>query len=421
MSTVASGAAATGSASDVLAALQSRGFVQQCSNLEGLRQQLGEQKVTFYYGIDPTGDSLHAGHLVGLLAMAHLQAAGHRPILLIGGGTARVGDPTDKDKMRQLLPVERVAANAARITEQVGRFIDLDNTTIVNNADWLAPLHYLDFLREIGRHFSVNRMLGFEAYKRRLATGLSFLEFNYLLLQAYDFLILNQRHGCLLQIGGDDQWANILSGIDLVRRVEAVESYALTWPLVTMADGSKMGKTTAGAVFLDAERIAPYEFYQYWVNVPDADVGTLLPLLTMLPHEQIADLAKLRDRDAAKAKGVLAFELTQLVHGSAAAGSARDATRSLFSGEGADREALPSATLPRTDLEAGIPLAVLFARTPLCSSNSDARRLIQQGGAAINGAIRDRVDATVGVADIADGELLLRAGKKRYFRLVVEP
>lgn len=408
---------ATPPATDVLSLLERRGFVQQCSSPEGLRQLFGSGGATFYYGIDPTGDSLHAGHLVGLLAMRHLQEAGHRPIVLIGGGTARVGDPSDKDEIRKLLSVEQVAANAAAITAQVGRFIDLDRTLVVDNAEWLTSLKYLEFLRDIGRHFSVNRMIGFETYKRRLETGLTFLEFNYLLLQAYDYLLLNQREGCRLQIGGDDQWANILSGVDLVRRVERVEAYALTWPLVTLADGSKMGKSVAGAMYLDADLVPPYDFYQYWVNVPDADVGGLLRLLTMLPEEEVATLEQLQDADTARGKQKLAYELTQLVHGQTEAERARDAAKVLFVGADGDRDALPTVPLPRAELERGIAVAKLFAQTPLCTSSSEARRLVQQGGASINGEVQSDPSALIGVGDLVDGELLLRAGKKRYFRL----
>ena len=394
------------------ATLSRRGFVKQTTAAEALSRLLDDGPVTFYLGIDPTGPSLHAGHLVGLLAMAHLQRAGHRPVLLIGGATARVGDPSDKDEMRPLLPLETVARNAGLMQRQVGRFIDLERTTVVDNAAWLADLGYLDFLREIGRHFSVNRMLGFEAYRRRLETGLSFLEFNYLLLQAYDYLVLQRRHGCLLQIGGDDQWANILAGVDLIRRVERVEAHALTWPLVTTADGNKMGKTAAGALFLDPERVSPYQFYQYWINVPDADVGKLLALLTLLPDAEVAELGALRDRAAGKAKERLAMELTGMVHGREEAARAREASRALFAGGGGDTAAMPSAELPAA-LGASAALVELFASSALCSSKSEARRLIEQGGAWLNGTVR--TDPYEEVSLTGGDELVLRAGKKRFF------
>ena len=393
--------------------LSRRGLVKQTTDAEGLSRLLDQGPVAFYLGIDPTGPSLHAGHLVGLLAMAHLQRAGHRPVLLIGGATARVGDPSDKDEMRPLLPLETVARNAELMQRQVGRFIDLERTIVVDNAEWFADLGYLEFLRDVGRHFSVNRMLGFEAYRRRLETGLSFLEFNYLLLQAYDFLVLQRRHGCLLQIGGDDQWANILAGVDLIRRVERVEAHALTWPLVTTADGTKMGKTAAGALFLDPARVSPYQFYQYWINVPDADVAKLLGLLTLLPDAEVAELSALRDRAIGKAKERLAMELTGMVHGKTEADRAREASQALFAGGGGDTAAMPSSELP-AELGASAQLVELFASSALCSSKSEARRLIEQGGAWLNGKVR--TDAYEEISLTGGEELVLRAGKKRFFR-----
>ena len=397
------------------ATLARRGFVQQTTGAGALTRLLDQRQVTFYLGIDPTGPSLHAGHLVGLLAMAHLQRAGHQPVLLIGGGTARVGDPSDKDDMRPLLPVATVARNAELMQRQVGRFIDLERTIVVNNADWLPQLGYLDFLRDIGRHFSVNRMLGFETYRRRLDTGLSFLEFNYLLLQAYDYLVLQRRYGCLLQLGGDDQWANILAGVDLIRRVERVEAHALTWPLVTTADGKKMGKTAAGALFLDPERVSPYQFYQYWINVPDVDVPKLLALLTLLPDGTVEELSRLRDRAAGTAKERLAMELTGMVHGREEAQRARAASRALFAGGGGDTGAMPSAELP-AELGAAATLMELFASSELCASRSEARRLIQQRGAWLNGTLRTDVYEEIKLTD--QEELVLRAGKKRFFRFL---
>ncbi|MDD9988817.1 MAG: tyrosine--tRNA ligase [Spirochaetaceae bacterium] len=404
---------------DVLATLTRRGLIKQTTDAAALSRLLERDRVTFYLGIDPTGPSLHAGHLVGLLAMAHLQRAGHQPVLLIGGATARVGDPSDKDDMRPLLPVETVVRNAELMQRQVGRIIDLGHTTVVDNATWLAELGYLDFLREIGPRFSVNRMLGFETYRRRLETGLSFLEFNYLLLQAYDFLELHRRHGCLLQIGGDDQWANILAGVDLIRRVERVEAHALTWPLVTTADGKKMGKTAAGALFLDPELVTPYQFYQYWINVPDADVGTLLTLLTLLPDAEVEELGGLRDRAVLAAKERLAMELTTLVHGAKEAERARQASRALFAGSGSDSGAIPSSPLDAAEMGSGVTLVELLVRGGLASSRSDARRLISQGGAYLNGRQWTDMDRPVAAADVSDGELIVRAGKKRHHRFVI--
>ncbi len=406
---------------DVLATLTRRGLIKQTTDAAALSGLLERQPVTFYLGIDPTGPSLHAGHLVGLLAMAHLQRAGHQPVLLIGGATARVGDPSDKDDMRPLLPVETVARNAELMQRQVGRIIDLRRTIVVDNAAWLAELGYLDFLREIGPRFSVNRMLSFEAYRRRLETGLSFLEFNYLLLQAYDFLVLHRRHGCLLQIGGDDQWANILAGVDLIRRVEKAEAHALTWPLVTTADGKKMGKTAAGALFLDPERVAPYRFYQYWINVPDADVGKLLAMLTLLPDAEVEELGSLRDRALVAAKERLAMELTTLVHGAEEAERARQASRALFAGGGSDSGAIPSSPLDAAEMGCGITLVELLVRGGLASSRSEARRLIAQGGAYLNERQWSDMDRAVAAADVTDGQLIVRAGKKRHHRFEIGP
>lgn len=406
---------------DVLAALTGRGLIKQTTDPAALSRLLEREQVTFYLGIDPTGPSLHAGHLVGLLAMAHLQRAGHQPVLLIGGATARVGDPSDKDDMRPLLPVETVARNAELMQRQVGRIVDLSSTIVVDNATWLADLGYLDFLREIGPRFSVNRMLSFETYRRRLETGLSFLEFNYLLLQAYDFLVLHRRHGCLLQIGGDDQWANILAGVDLIRRVERAEAHALTWPLVTTADGRKMGKTAEGALFLDPARVTPYRFYQYWINVPDNDVGTLLALLTLLPDAEVEELGRLRDQAVIAAKERLAMELTTLVHGADEAERARQASRALFAGSGGDSGAIPSSTLDAAEAEAGITLVELLVRGGLASSRSEARRLITQGGAYLNERQWADMDQPVVAADASRGELIVRAGKKRHHRFVIFP
>ena len=296
-----------------------RGFVQQVSNEPALRAALEKGKITCYIGFDPTAASLHVGNLVQIMVLAHLQRAGHRPIALLGGGTAMIGDPSGKTELRQMLTREQIAANGAQIREQFSRFISFENdkALLANNADWLLDLNYVEFLRDIGRHFSVNRMLATEAYKSRLETGLTFLEFNYQLLQAYDFLMLHRRYGCVLQIGGNDQWGNILPGVDLVRKVENQEAFALTTPLLTTASGQKMGKTAAGAVWLAAERFKPYDFYQYWINVDDRDVIKLLRLYTFLPWDEIAGFEKLQGAELRTAKEVLAFAVTALVHGKA--------------------------------------------------------------------------------------------------------
>ncbi len=402
--------------------LEERGFISQCSDTEGLKKLLDSERVTFYVGFDPTGRSLHVGHLVPLFAMAHLQRAGHRPIALIGGGTARIGDPSGKTETRKILPIETINENGRRFKEQISRFISFDNERgiLADNAEWLADLNYIDFLREIGRHFSVNRMLSFETYKMRLETGLSFIEFNYQILQAYDYLTLYRRFGCRLQMGGDDQWGNIVAGIDLIRRVEGVEVYALTSPLVTRSDGKKMGKTEKGALFLDPEMVSPYDFYQYWRNVPDADVKKLLYLFTFLDSEEVERLGKLKDREINRAKEVLAFEITRIIHGEEEAKKAEAAAKAAFGKDkGGTLDAIPSREIPLARIKEGIGIIELFAETSLCSSKSDARRLVMQGGAYVNEKnIRD-IETVVGEEYIENGQILLRAGKKRYFRVLV--
>jgi tyrosyl-tRNA synthetase len=409
--------------SGAFATLKERGFVAQCSDEEGLARLLDQEPVTFYIGFDPTADSLHVGHMVQLFAMAHLQRAGHRPIALIGGGTSRIGDPSGKTEMRKILPIETINANAERFRVQISHFLDFDQGRglMLNNADWLADLNYIEFLRDIGRHFSVNRMLSFETYKMRLDTGLSFIEFNYQILQAYDYLVLYQRQGCRLQMGGDDQWGNIVAGMDLARRVESAECYALTTPLVTRADGQKMGKTEKGALFLDPERVSPYDFYQYWLNVPDADVEKLLALFTFLPIEEVRELGRLEGRETNKAKQRLALELTSIVHGREEAEAAEAASRALFSADGgAGKDSAPTGTLTRRELEDGVNIIDLFVRAGLSSSKGEARRLISQGGAYLEGKKVETLDFNLDNTYTEKEEILLRAGKKRYFRFLIE-
>jgi tyrosyl-tRNA synthetase len=402
-------------------ALHERGFVQQCSDADALRGLLDSRTVTYYIGFDPTASSLHVGHLVQLFAMAHLQRAGHRAIALIGGGTSRIGDPSGKTEMRRILPIETIKANGERFRIQISRFLDFSEGKglMLDNADWLADLNYIEFLRDIGRHFSVNRMLSFETYKMRLETGLSFIEFNYQILQAYDYLVLHRRQGCLLQMGGDDQWGNIVAGMDLIRRVEGSDAYALTTPLVTRSDGQKMGKSEKGALFLDAQLVSPYDFYQYWLNIPDADTGKFLGFFTFLPMAEVRALGRLEGREANRAKEVLAVELTGIVHGREEAEKAREASKALFYGNSTDTESVPTGTLSAADLEKGIELLELLVRSGLCASRSEARRLVTQGGAYLNGENVGSVDLLVGTEQVREGELLLRAGKKRYYRFVV--
>ncbi|TVQ23228.1 MAG: tyrosine--tRNA ligase [Spirochaetaceae bacterium] len=406
-----------------LATLKERGFFAQCSDEAALSRLMDEGPVSFYVGIDPTGDSLHIGHLVPLYAMVHLARDGHRPVALVGGGTARIGDPSGKTEARRILSVEQINANVAAIEMQIRAFLstaDVD-ARFVNNADWLAELNYIDFLRDIGRHFSVNRMLSFETYRMRLETGLSFIEFNYQLLQSYDFLELYRRHDVRLQIGGDDQWGNIVAGVDLTRRVVGADVYGLTFPLVTRADGKKMGKTEDGAVFLDPRRVSAYEMFQYWRNVPDADVGKFLLTYTFLPTDECKRLGSLPGERINEAKETLALEATALIHGREAATASLEAAKSAFAGSGGagGADAIPSIEVPASELAAGINAVDLFHRTSLCSSRSDARRLIDQGGAWVNDRKVDDVDQTISTDWVVDGAMVLRAGKKRYFRVIV--
>ena len=407
--------------------LKSRGFVSQCSDEAALGRLLDGERVTYYIGFDPTADSLHVGNLLQLFSMSHLQRAGHRPIALIGAGTCRIGAPSGKTEARPIMPVETINANGERFRAQIGRFLDFGEGRglMENNAEWLAGLNYIDFLRDIGRHFSVNRMLSFETYKMRLESGLSFIEFNYQILQSYDYLTLFRRHGCRLQMGGDDQWGNIVAGMDLIRRVEGGEAFALTSPLVTRSDGQKMGKSVGGAIWLDPAKTSPYEFYQYWLNIPDADTGRFLRLFTYLDLSEIAELEKLKDKEANRAKQRLALELTTIAHGEAEATKARDASRAVFEGQGSALEAVPSLPLAAHDLATGIPSATLWLKSGLAASTSEARRLINQGGAWLNDRKVEAVDYLVKMDDVrlgADGkrELMLQAGKKRFFRFLVE-
>ncbi|HEY8462586.1 MAG TPA: tyrosine--tRNA ligase [Bacillota bacterium] len=399
----------------VLETLRERGFIQQTTHEEPLFELLEKEKVTFYIGFDPTADSLHVGHLLPIMAMAHMQRAGHRPIAVLGGGTAMIGDPSGRTELRQMLTPEQINYNASRFKTQLARIIDFDNgkALMVNNADWLLKLNYIEFLRDIGKCFSVNRMLTAECFKTRMERGLSFIEFNYMLLQSYDFLVLHQKYGCKLQMGGDDQWSNILSGADLIRRVAGAEAYGITFPLLTTSSGRKMGKTEAGAVWLDPEKTSPFEFYQYWRNVDDRDVQRFLALYTFLPMEEVRRLGRLQDREINKAKGVLAYEVTKLIHGAAAADRAQQAAQSLF-GEATDETAVPFIELFKPELEAGIPIIDLIMKAGLAPSKSEARRLVNQGGITLNGQRVMDLNRTIGPADAVNGKITLKKGKKQF-------
>jgi tyrosyl-tRNA synthetase len=406
--------------SNVYDELSERGFIQQVSNEAVLRKKLADEKITCYIGFDPTADSLHAGSLVPIMALAFMQRFGHKPIAILGGGTTMVGDPSGRTEMRKMLTREQIVANGEKIKQQLARFLDFESgrAIFVDNAEWLLGLNYIEFLRDIGRHFSVNRMLAAEAYKIRLEAGLSFIEFNYQVLQAYDYLILFRRHGCTLQMGGNDQWGNILAGVDLIRRIEGTEAEAITFPLLTTASGEKMGKTATGAVWLDAEKLSPYDFYQYWVNVDDRDVGRFLRYFTFLPLEEIKKLEALEGADLRQAKTVLAHEVTKNVHGEAAAQQAREAAQALF-GAGSSSDAVPQIAMPAENFRQGMGVVELFVAAGLVSSKSEARRLITQGGAYIQNRRIDSLEEKIGVADFQDGAILLRAGKKRYQKVVL--
>jgi len=402
--------------------LKERGFIAQVSDEVAVRKMLGERTVTFYIGFDSTAPSLHAGSLVPIMAMVHLRRAGHRAIALTGGGTTMVGDPSGKTEMRQMLDEATIRAYGRSIHAQLDRYLGFDGkgALTADNADWLLPLNYVSFLRDIGRHFSVNRMLASEAYKLRLEKGLSFIEFNYQLLQAYDYLHLYRTLGCALQMGGDDQWGNILAGVDLVRRVEGAEVQALTFPLTTTSSGAKMGKTAKGAVWLDPELFSPYDFYQYWVNSDDLDVGRFLRIYTLLPLDEIRRLEALKDNEINEAKRILAYETTRISHGEAAAREARGAAAAAFGGAGEkDIEALPTTAIPLARLEAGIGAAELFTEVGLTPSRGEAKRLIKQGGLYVNDERIEGLERLLTVRDVGPDGLILKAGKKKIHRIVV--
>ncbi|MBR3874474.1 MAG: tyrosine--tRNA ligase [Clostridia bacterium] len=405
----------------VLDMLKERGFIAQVTFEEDLYKAMEKGPVTFYLGIDPTADSLHVGHFMPIIMASHLQKAGHRPIILCGGGTAMIGDPSGKTDMRKMLTKETIADNVAAIQKQLSRFMEFGEgkATMVNNGDWLLNLNYVDFLREIGAHFSVNRMLTAECYKRRMETGLTFLEFNYMIMQSYDFLQLFKTHGCRLQIGGDDQWSNMLGGADLIRRKEQEDAFALTCKLIMTHDGKKMGKTEKGALWLDPNRTSPYEFYQYWRNVADQDVERFLALLTFLPMDEVRRLGALKDAEINEAKKVLAFEITKMIHGEEEAQKAADAAQALFAG-GAASQNVPSFEVTADMLAENNRVTTLLASCGLCKSRGEARKMVESGAVAVNDEKVTDVDARIEAAAIGADGLMLRKGKKGYCRLVLK-
>lgn len=416
-----------------------RGFIEQITDESRISDLLGRESVTCYIGFDPSAASLHVGSLVPIMALAHMQRHGHRPIALVGGGTGLIGDPSGKTEMRQILTRDQIDRNACGLQRQLSRYLDFGagKAILLNNADWLTRLNYIEFLRDIGRHFSVNRMLTAESYRSRLEKGLNFIEFNYMLLQAYDFLQLFKDYGCLMQMGGNDQWGNMVAGIDLIRRVEGRDAFSMTFPLLTTAQGNKMGKTEKGTVWLDAELTSPYEYYQYWINSEDADLERFLALFTFLPMEEIREVSALADARLNMAKSVLAFEATRITHGEAAAVAAWKASVTAFGLKPLEKGFFPSSAIPRlddtldssampsiekrrADLAAGIPAFQLFHESGLCASRGEARRLIAQGGAYVEERPVGDPDERIGLTHANErDEIRLRKGKKRYLIVLI--
>jgi tyrosyl-tRNA synthetase len=429
--------------SNVIEVLKERGFVEQTTHDQELNEYVEQGNITCYIGFDPTASSLHIGSLVPIMSLAHMQRNGHRPIALVGGGTGMVGDPSGKTEMRQLLTLEVLAENALGIRKQLSNFLDFSNNRalMLNNADWLTKLEYIPFLRDIGRHFSVNRMIKAESYKVRLDSeeGLNFIEFNYMVLQAYDFLELSKRHDCRLQMGGSDQWGNIVAGVELIRRVSQKTAFGVTFPLITTSSGEKMGKTAKGAVWLDPERTSPYDYYQYWVNTDDRDVIRFLALFTFLPMEEIEEIKTLQGADLNSTKAVLAFEATLLAHGEQEARKAHQGAASMFGNRDVPDYILPSSNIPRglarvddmgvpqsyvaaKKLKNGIPAFKLFQDAGLAASGGAARRLIKQCGAYVNGQRIDSFDQMISEQDLnEDKTILLRSGKKRFHKIKPQP
>lgn len=411
---------------DVFKTLQERGFIAQTTNEEKIKNLLNNQKITFYIGFDPTADSLHVGHFIPIMVISHLQKAGHIPIVLFGGGTGLIGDPTGKTDMRKMLTGEIISHNIDCFKRQTSKLIDFSKgkAIVVNNADWLTNLNYIDFLREVGVHFSVNRMLSFECYKQRLERGLSFFELNYMLMQSYDFLVLNRKYGCVLELGGDDQWSNIIGGVELVRKKENKDVFGMTITLLTNSEGKKMGKTEKGALWLDADKTSPYEFYQYWRNVDDKDVIKCLKMLTFLPMDEINELAKLEGQELNRAKEVLAFEVTAAIHGKDEATKAQNAAKSIFS------SAQNADDMPFTCISADafsdsqISIIELLTLSKLVSSNGEARRLIEQGGVSVllqgeNKKVSN-ISETLAPSDFAEGFVIIKKGKKVFHKIVLK-
>ncbi len=400
--------------------LKERGFIEKATDPEEMEALFQQKSISAYIGFDPTAKSLHVGSLIPIMALSHLQQHGHRPIALVGGGTALIGDPSGKTEMRPVLSHEEIRDNAEGLKRQLSRYMTLDGHQgqLVNNMDWLAPLNYIEFLRDIGRHFSINRMLSAESVRQRLETGLSFIEFNYQLLQAYDFFHLYCHEGCLLQMGGSDQWGNIVAGTDLIRRMKGGKAYGLTFPLIVTSSGEKMGKTAKGAVWLDPERTSPYEYYQFWINTEDQDVGRFLALFTFLPMNKVRELSQKQGANLREVKEILAMEATTITHGREEAEKARETSRTLFSGQGSDLESVPTSIIAERKLEQGLEAYLLLVESGICQTRGEARRLIAQGGVALNDQRIPSFDFKVSAHHLKDHTLLLKIGKKRFHKII---
>ena len=399
--------------------LKDRGYLKQFTDEEAIKKLLGEEKITFYIGFDPTADSLHVGHFIAMMFMAHMQRFGHRPIALVGGGTAMVGDPSGRTDMRTMMTKETIAHNVACIKKQMEKFIDFSDGKAIleNNADWLLGLNYIDFLRDIGAEFSVNKMLAAECFKSRMEKGLSFLEFNYMLMQGYDFYVLNQKHNCKMELGGDDQWSNIIAGINLVRKKKQETVYGMTCTLLTNSEGKKMGKTAKGALWLDPEKTTPHEFYQYWRNIADEDVEKCLALLTFIPMDEVRRLGALKDAEINKAKVVLAYEITKMIHGQEEADKAKAAAEGAFGGSG-DVSNLPTTEIEKANL--GVSLIDYLTENGILKTKSEGRRLIQQNGMSLNGDKVTDIGFALTEEVFKDSEAIVKMGKKKFHRIVLK-
>ena len=399
---------------NVFDTLKERGLIAQTTHEEEIRELLGKEKVTFYIGFDPTADSLHVGHFLQMVVMRHMQLAGHRPIALVGGGTGHIGDPSGRTDMRQMMTLETIRHNCECFKKQLSKIVDFsdDKAIMVNNEDWLLDLNYIEFLRDIGAHFSVNKMLTAECFKQRLEKGLSFLEFNYMLMQSYDFLMLSRKYDCKMELGGDDQWSNILGGIDLCRKKDRKQVYGMTFTLLTNSEGKKMGKTASGAVWLDPNKTSPYDCYQYWVNVGDDDVIKCLKLLTFIPMNQIKEMEKWEGAELNKAKRILAYEVTNLVHGKEEANKVKEAAKAVFGGSGS------SDNMPSTKIGAGTGVLDMLVETKLASSKAEARRLIAGGGLSLDGEKVTEPTAVITEDMFNGGEIIVKKGKKTYHKLI---